>query len=297
MQSLDEAHIGRNSAAHSDDLRALIAVGHVHPDPSSFPAWLARTLSAPSSPAGVTLATVHKVKGLEWPHVVVHDATSGLFPHRLSTDVEEERRVFHVAITRARRSLSIVADAQSPSMFLAELSAPQPRGGDTTDAAAASSRRRPSPIDAVVGLAFRWGGYECTVQSVDQHHVSVLVGASTVTIPFGSEVSVGGTPRVLAAPRTPAARRGTDVAGAANPEVFDALKAWRLERSRKDGVPAYVVASDKTLLALSAALPSSESGLLDVPGIGATKVELYGDELLTVLDAVRPASPGATEAG
>jgi len=295
MQTLDEAHVGRNSAAHSDDLRALIALGHVHPDPSSFPAWLARTLSAPSSPAGVTLATVHKVKGLEWPHVIVHDASSGLFPHRLSTDVEEERRVFHVAITRARASLSIVADAQSPSMFLAELASREQRGADTTEAA--TSRRRSPPVDAVVGLAFRWGGYECTVQSVDQHHVAVLVGASTVTIPFGSEVSVGGAPRVLAAPKAPTARRRTDVTGAEHPEVFDALKAWRLERSRKDGVPAYVVASDKTLLALSVALPSDEAGLLDIPGIGATKVELYGDELLTVLDAVRPPPPAAAEAG
>ena len=52
---------------------------------------------------GVHLATVHRVKGREWPRVVVFGADAGLFPHRLADDVEEERRIFHVAITRAAR--------------------------------------------------------------------------------------------------------------------------------------------------------------------------------------------------
>lgn len=245
----------------------------------------------PSAPGGVTLATVHKVKGLEWPHVIVHDATSGLFPHRLSTDVEEERRVFHVAITRAMRSLTLVADLQSPSMFLDELAEPRQEEPEATVTPAARARTGPVPIEASVGLAFGWGGYACTVQVIDQHHVAVTIGAATVTIPFGSEVTVDGVPRLLAASRAPTARPG--VTSPASPEVFEALKAWRLERSRTDGVPAFVVASDKTLLALTEAMPSSEAELLDVHGIGATKVELYGDEILTVLDAVRSTPPAA----
>jgi ATP-dependent DNA helicase UvrD/PcrA len=291
METLDEAHIGRNRQAHSDDLRALIALGHVHPDPVTFPDWLSRTLRTPNSPGGVTLATVHKVKGLEWPHVIVHDATSGLFPHRLSTDIEEERRVFHVAITRAMESLTLVADVQSPSMFLDELAGLGPEQPEEAAIPAVSARKGPAPIDATNGLALRWGGYSCTVQSVDQHHVTVTIGASTVTIPFGSEVSIDGLPRLLVAPRKPSTRPdGRDSQPSARPEVFDALRAWRLERSRKDVVPAFVVASDRTLLALASAMPTNEAQLLDVQGIGPTKVELYGDEILTVIDAARPAS-------
>jgi DNA helicase-2/ATP-dependent DNA helicase PcrA len=288
MQALDEAHIGRNSQAHSDDLRALIALGHVHPDPATFPGWLARTVATPNSPGGVTLATVHKVKGLEWPHVIVHDVTSGLFPHRLSTDVEEERRVFHVAITRAMRSLTLVADSASPSMFLDELTALRTEEFEDVAVATAPTRTVPAPLAATIGLAFRWGGYECSVADVGQHHVTVTIGASSITIPFGSEVTIDGRPWLLAAPRTGTVRSGGDTPSTANPEVFDALRAWRLERSRKDGVPAFVVASDRTLLALAAAMPSNEAELLDVHGIGATKVELYGDELITVLEAARP---------
>ena len=290
MQSLDEAHIGRNSQAHSDDLRALIALGQVHPDPASFPEWLARTLSTPSSPGGVTLATVHKVKGLEWHHVIIHDATSGLFPHRLSTDIEEERRVFHVAITRAMQSLTLVADARNPSMFLDELTTLRTDELEDNAVPAVATPKGPAPVVAAIGLVFGWGGYECSVQAVDQHHVTVTIGASSITIPFGSEVTIEGRTWLLAAPRKTTARPGRDAADSASPEIFEALRAWRLERSRKDGVPAFVVASDRTLLALAEAMPPNEAELLDVHGIGAMKVELYGDELLAVLDAVRPTS-------
>ena len=72
---------------------------------------------------GVRLSTIHRVKGREWPHVVVHEATAGLMPHRLASDVEEERRVFHVAITRSsERTLVVSGTPASP--FVAQLSEP-----------------------------------------------------------------------------------------------------------------------------------------------------------------------------
>src|SRR6202035_5412451 len=179
----------------------------------------------------------------------------------------------------------------SPSMFLDELSEMRTDEPEGIASSAAPAREGPAPIHAKRGLVFRWGGYECSVQAVDQHLATVEIGTSTVTIPFGSEVSIEGHPRRLVAPRTPVARLGGDAGGlTASPEIFDALKDWRLTRSRKDSVPAFVVASDRTLLALAAAMPTNEGELLDVHGIGATKVELYGEEILAVLDAVRPAS-------
>ena len=123
MRTLDSAHRGRNSAAHTDDLRALVSLGRLHPQVAGFPTWLKQALDQPEDPDGVVLSTVHRVKGLEWPHVIVHDASQGLFPHRLSTDVEEERRVFHVAITRGQTSVTVVAEDEAPSMFIAELDA------------------------------------------------------------------------------------------------------------------------------------------------------------------------------
>jgi len=110
-------------SSHEDDLDALLALAHLQPDPAAFEGWLRDALSKPQAADGVTLASVHAVKGREWPYVVVHHASEGQFPHRLVEDVEEERRVFHVAITRSSVDTIVVPGAK-PSSFLDELPAP-----------------------------------------------------------------------------------------------------------------------------------------------------------------------------
>ncbi len=68
--------------------------------------------------------------------------------------------------------------------------------------------------------------------------------------------------------------------------VEEALRAWRLERSRADEVPAYIVASNAVLQAIAIRRPTTAAELLAVDGIGPTKLELYGDEILALLDAL-----------
>ncbi len=83
----------------------------------------------------VVLMTVHASKGLEFPVVFVAGLEEGLFPHARSTDtsseVEEERRLFYVAITRAKRLLTLSYAKErrlfgsrrltTPSRFLSEI--------------------------------------------------------------------------------------------------------------------------------------------------------------------------------
>jgi ATP-dependent DNA helicase RecQ len=71
--------------------------------------------------------------------------------------------------------------------------------------------------------------------------------------------------------------------GAPPAPLVDELRAWRSRRSRKDGVPAYVVLHDATLHELAARRPRSTAELAAVKGLGPTKLERYGDELLAVL--------------
>jgi DNA helicase-2/ATP-dependent DNA helicase PcrA len=124
-QRLDASRRSVDRSAHGDDLAALLAVAAVQPDPTEFPRWLAARLgSAQADWAGVRLSTVHRVKGREWRHVIVHDATAGLMPHRLAADREEERRVFHVAVTRGSEQVLITA-AEPPSPFIAQLRTPR----------------------------------------------------------------------------------------------------------------------------------------------------------------------------
>ena len=123
-QRLDASRRSVDRSAHSDDLAALLAVARHQPDPEAFPDWLSQRLQERrAEPGGVRLSTIHKVKGREWPHVIIHEAGADLFPHRLAADLEEERRIFHVAVTRCSETLTIVAGAP-PSPFIAELTTP-----------------------------------------------------------------------------------------------------------------------------------------------------------------------------
>jgi DNA topoisomerase-3 len=67
------------------------------------------------------------------------------------------------------------------------------------------------------------------------------------------------------------------------PAVVAALKAWRLEESRRKGVPAFRVLTDRALLGIAAADPESEEELVQVRGVGARVVKQYGRELLALL--------------
>ncbi len=122
LDTLDASRAGADRSTHADDLAALESVALFHPDAASFAHWLREVLSRPAATGpGVELSTIHRIKGKEWGHVVIFGASAGLFPHRLSDDVEGERRVFHVALTRAGTQAVVLADRAAPSTFLAEL--------------------------------------------------------------------------------------------------------------------------------------------------------------------------------
>nr|QFG73775.1 MAG: UvrD-like helicase C-terminal domain protein [Megaviridae environmental sample] len=68
----------------------------------------------------VTLATLHKSKGLEWGIVFILGLDDDHFPSD-KTQIEEERRLFYVAVTRARKHLYMMYSSNKPSRFLREL--------------------------------------------------------------------------------------------------------------------------------------------------------------------------------
>jgi len=65
--------------------------------------------------------------------------------------------------------------------------------------------------------------------------------------------------------------------------IFAALRAYRMERARADGVPPYVVASDRTLREIALLRPHSLDQLAQAHGIGPMKLEKYGEALLDVV--------------
>ena len=284
---------GGQTASQLDDLEALVQVAALHPDPAGFETWLREVLARTATGGpGVTLATVHKVKGQEWGHVAVVGATDGLMPHRLAEDEEEERRVLHVAITRGRSRVAVLADAERPSPFLDELAGTAPHRPPDRARSRAAGAAKVAPVDrtkadgggkaeravkvAWVGaepglVAVANGGISGTVRSADDEGVLLDVGGGALRIRPGEVVTVEGRAAVLVPPGALALRT--------------ALAQWRTERHRADGVPSYVVATDKVLDAVALARPGSARELLAISGIGQAKVDAYGDDILAIVAA------------
>jgi DNA helicase-2/ATP-dependent DNA helicase PcrA len=145
LDMLDASRAGADRSTHADDLAALESVAAFHPDAATFAHWLREVLDRPPAAGpGVELSTIHRIKGKEWGHVLVVGASAGLFPHRLSDDVEGERRVFHVALTRAGTQVVVLADRAAPSPFLDELDG---RATHTTPAPTGRMAARPGRSD------------------------------------------------------------------------------------------------------------------------------------------------------
>jgi superfamily II DNA helicase RecQ len=65
--------------------------------------------------------------------------------------------------------------------------------------------------------------------------------------------------------------------------LYERLRAWRRSEAAEAGVPAYVVLSDRTLLAVASARPADSDALAALHGIGPAKLERYGPELLAAV--------------
>ncbi|WP_025041280.1 DNA helicase RecQ [Nitrosospira briensis] len=106
---------------------------------------------------------------------------------------------------------------------------------------------------------------------------AVLTGNQTVRLRLQPE-------RKKAAAKTKVAREDkTATLDLAARALWARLRAWRTEAAKTHGVPAYVVFHDATLAELVRLHPKTENELREVPGIGARKLESYGDDLLMIL--------------
>jgi DNA helicase-2/ATP-dependent DNA helicase PcrA len=182
---------------------------------------------------GVTLASLHSAKGLEWDAVFLVGLTDQTIPIQHADTPEqlaEERRLLYVGITRARQRLMLSwALARNPGQ---------------------ARRRRPSRF--LDGL--RPGS--ATRQNV------LSGGAST--------------------------RRNKVVPASEDAATFGRLRLWRKKQAEAQSVPAYVVFSDATLVAIADQAPTDRASLAQVPGVGPTKLDRYAEPVLAVLAGQDP---------
>ena len=221
-----------------------------------FRARAAAGADAAGDAGAVTLSTIHRAKGREFDAVFIVAAEEGLLPishAKADAEVEEERRLLYVAVTRARRHLTISWAQQRPG-YSGKLVSRRPSRFlyNLGDGAPTKSAATTSPGAAKAGRAA--GARECAC----------------------------GKPLVASADR----KRGRCWAcfsKGADADLAEQLRSWRKQRAAADDVPAFVVFNDTTLMELARSQPATPAALLRVNGLGPTKVSRYGADLLRVL--------------
>jgi len=129
-----------------------------------------------------------------------------------------------------------------------------------------------------LGLVAR-GHSEKPTLSLSQNGRAVLAGDETCTVELELASGSAPSPRRRSSARVPS---GSELTGEAL-TLFDALRQWRLEIARRTEVPPYVIFHDRTLAELAQRRPTSTRDLAQVPGVGPTKLERYGPDLLAML--------------
>ncbi|WP_251058830.1 MULTISPECIES: ATP-dependent DNA helicase UvrD2 [unclassified Streptomyces] len=218
---------------------------------------------------GVTLASLHAAKGLEWDAVFLVGLTDGMMPityAKTDEQVEEERRLLYVGVTRARLHLTLSwalsrspggRASRRPSRFLNGLrpgsAAPAGRTGGTAERGARKRGRRGPALCRVCGKTLTDAGELKLMRCED----------------CPSDMDEG---------------------------LYERLREWRAARSKEQGLPGYCVFTDKTLMAIAEAAPSEEGELAMISGVGGRKLERYGADVLAICAGGEPGGADADDA-
>ncbi|MYT24655.1 UvrD-helicase domain-containing protein [Streptomyces sp. SID7760] len=218
---------------------------------------------------GVTLASLHAAKGLEWDAVFLAGLTDGMLPityAKTDEQVEEERRLLYVGVTRARLHLTLSwalsrspggRASRRPSRFLNGL-----RPGS-----AVPGSRQGAPAERGTRKRAHRGPTLCRV--------------------CGKTLTEAGELKLL---------RCEDCPSDMDEGLYERLREWRAGQAQEQGLPAYCVFTDKTLVAIAEAQPGEAGELSMISGVGRRKLDRYGAEVLAICAGQDPGAADADDA-
>lgn len=207
--------------------------------------WLAQQAAWQAAPVAnaVSLSTMHAAKGLEWDGVALIGIREGLMPFASSQDEPE--------LSEERRLLYVAVTRARRQLRISW------------------TQKNNKPTRSRFIARF--------VDKQPRHSSAPKQSAKR----SGKRCLMCGKPLATIQERRTGRHDGCDEI--ADQELFDLLRAWRMQRATSDSVPAFVVFSDSTLVALAQHAPKTRVELLRIPGIGAVKADKYGAETLALI--------------
>ncbi|MFJ9728741.1 ATP-dependent DNA helicase UvrD2 [Streptomyces sp. NPDC101209] len=229
---------------------------------------------------GVTLASLHSAKGLEWDVVFLVGVAEGMMPityAKTDEQIEEERRLLYVGVTRAREHLHVSwalsrspggRPNRRPSRFLDGLrpGSTGTAGRGATGGAGGIERGRTSRPEAVAPRRTQRTPARCRV--------------------CGRTLTDAGEMKLM---------RCEDCPSDMDEGLYERLREWRADQARRSGQPAFCVFTDKTLVAIAEAVPDDEHELARIPGVGQRKLNRYGADVLALCAGQDLAGDGAKD--
>ncbi|WP_440068560.1 ATP-dependent DNA helicase UvrD2 [Streptosporangium sp. OZ121] len=235
-------------------------------DLPAFVAELERRAGEQHAPPveGVTLASLHAAKGLEWDAVFLVGVTEGMLPiiyAETLDQIEEERRLLYVGVTRARAHLGLSwALARSP-------------GGRRS--------RKPSRfLDGLTGRSAQKSRVAAPAAAADRRQVAAPISCRVCgkTLAAAAEQKLG---RCAGCPAD------------YDESLLESLKSWRTGVAKHEKIPQWAIFTDVTLQAIAERAPLSEQDLLAITGIGRVKLDRYGEAVLELCRIAANRTEGA----
>ncbi|MEV5945064.1 ATP-dependent DNA helicase UvrD2 [Streptomyces sp. NPDC051993] len=215
---------------------------------------------------GVTLASLHAAKGLEWDAVFLVGLTEGMMPityAKTDEQVEEERRLLYVGVTRARVHLAL-------SWSLSR----SPGGRASRRASRFLNGLRPGSAGRARSVAGGAGGIERGPAARKRtRRGPVLCRVCGKTLTEAGEMKL---------------MRCEDCPSDMDEALYERLRDWRSHQAKELGMPPYVIFTDKTLMAIAEAVPSSGHELAVISGVGARKLDRFGTDVLAICAGETP---------
>ncbi|MBY8845415.1 ATP-dependent DNA helicase UvrD2 [Streptomyces sp. SP2-10] len=270
-----------------ESLAALVGLAHdlaaARPRATlaDFVAELDERANAQHAPTvqGVTLASLHAAKGLEWDVVFLVGVAEGMLPityARTDEQIEEERRLLYVGVTRARERLHVSwalsrspggRPNRRPSRFLDGLrSGTAPTVGRTGPGAGGGVERGVTASATAVPRRTQRTPARCRV--------------------CGRTLTDAGEMKLM---------RCGDCPSDMDEGLYERLREWRAVQAERSGQPDFCVFTDRTLMAIAEACPDGPAELARIPGVLSRKLRSYGADVLAICAGQEPGEGGGDD--